>query len=119
MLGIIAVTVATAGLSAVMPASTAHVLASLLFGLAFVFITLGRAELLTENFLIPVGAVFADRSSTLMLVRMWATTLVLNFVGLAVLGALASVKSVLPPGSLHATGVILTPSATARSSRGW
>ena len=106
MLGIITVTVASAGLSEAMPEPTAHVLASLLFGLAFVFITLGRAELFTENFLIPVGAVFAGRSSGRMLLRMWAVTLVLNFVGLAALAGLASVKGVLPPGSLHAAGVI-------------
>ncbi len=106
MLGIVAVTVSTAGLSAAMPEPTAHVLASLLFGLAFVFITLGRAELFTENFLIPVGVVFADRAPALKLWRMWGTTLVLNFVGLAVLGALVSVEGVLPSGSLHAAGVI-------------
>ncbi len=106
MLGIVAVTVSTAGLSAAMPEPTAHVLAALLFGLAFVFITLGRAELFTENFLIPVGAVFADRAPAWMLWRMWGTTLVLNFVGLAVLAALVSVDGVLPSGSLHAAGVI-------------
>jgi formate/nitrite transporter FocA (FNT family) len=106
MLGIVAVIVASAGLSAVTPEATAHVLASLLFGLAFVFITLGRAELFTENFLIPVGAVFARRASARMLWRMWFVTLILNFAGLAVLGALVSVKGVLPPGSLHAAGVI-------------
>ena len=89
-----------------MPEPTAHVLASLLFGLAFVFITLGRAELFTENFLIPVGTVFADRAPISTLVRMWITTLVFNFVGLAVLAALFSVKGVLPPGALHAAGVV-------------
>ncbi len=106
MLGIVAVSVASAGLSETLPEPTAHVLASLLFGLAFVFITLGRAELFTENFLIPVGAVFSGRSSALTLLRMWGVTLVLNLAGLALLAALVSVKGVLPPGSLHAVGVI-------------
>jgi formate/nitrite transporter FocA (FNT family) len=106
MLGIVAVIVTTAGLSAVMPSTTAHLLGSLLFGLAFVFITIGRAELFTENFLIPVGTVFADRASYLLLLRMWGATLVLNFAGLALLATLVSVKGVLPPGSLHAAGVI-------------
>lgn len=106
MLGIIAVVVASAGLSAAMPEPTAHILGSLLFGLAFVFITLGRAELFTENFLIPVGAVVSSGASISQLMRMWATTLVFNFVGLAVLGLLVSVSRVLPPGSLHAAGVI-------------
>lgn len=106
MLGIIAVIVASAGLSVVMPEPTAHVLASLLFGVAFVFITLGRAELFTENFLIPVGAVVARRASIVTLVKVWLTTLVCNFAALALFGWLASVKGVLPPGSLHAAGVI-------------
>lgn len=106
MLGIIAVTVASAGLSLVMPEHTSHVLASLLFGLSFVFITLGRAELFTENFLIPVGAVFSNRSSASMLLRMWVVTLGFNFLGLAALAALASIPGVLPSGSLHAAGVI-------------
>jgi formate/nitrite transporter FocA (FNT family) len=69
------------------------------------FITLGRAELFTENFLIPVGTVFAGRVSPLSLLRMWGTTLVLNLVGLALIAAIVSVKGVLPPGSLHAVGV--------------
>jgi formate/nitrite transporter FocA (FNT family) len=106
MLGIVAVTVASAGLSKVMPEATAHLLGSLLFGLAFVFITLGRAELFTENFLIPVGAVVAGRSSLGTLVRVWVVTLVFNFIALALLALLVSVKGVLPPGSLHAAGVI-------------
>jgi formate/nitrite transporter FocA (FNT family) len=70
MFGVVAATVASAGLANVMPPATAHVLGSLLFGLGFVFITIGRAELFTENFLIPVGTVFAGRASVRELVRM-------------------------------------------------
>jgi formate/nitrite transporter FocA (FNT family) len=106
MVGILAVAVASAGLAPAMPEPTAHVLASLLFGLAFAFITIGRAELFTENFLIPVGAVFAGRAPPRSLARMWIITLVLNFLGLAVLAAIIAVKGVLPSGSLHAVGVI-------------
>jgi len=62
--GVIAVAVTTAGLAAVLPEDTAHVLAALTFGIAIAFITLGRAELFTENFLIPVSAVHAGRAST-------------------------------------------------------
>jgi formate/nitrite transporter FocA (FNT family) len=105
MFGIVAVMVADAGLSTMMPDAAAHVLASLLFGLGFVFITIGRAELFTENFLIPVGTVFAGRERVVTLVRMWVITLGLNFVGLALLGAMVSVKGVLPPGTLHAAGL--------------
>lgn len=105
MFSIIAVAVATAGLVAAMPEATAHVLASLLFGFGFAFITIGRAELFTENFLIPVGTVFARRARAQTLVRMWGITLVVNFGGLALLSLIVSVKGVLPPGSLHTVGV--------------
>jgi formate/nitrite transporter FocA (FNT family) len=37
---------------------------------------------------------------------MWGVTLVLNFAGLVLVGAIVSVKGVLPPGSLHAVGVV-------------
>jgi len=106
MFGIVAVTVASAGLAVAMPAATAHVVGSLLFGLGFVFITIGRAELFTENFLIPVGAVVAGLASRRELLRMWAVTLVLNFVALAIFGLIFSVAGVLPTGSLHAAGAI-------------
>lgn len=105
MFGLVAATVASAGLSAVMPEATAHVLSSLLFGLGFVFITIGRAELFTENFLIPVGAVFAGRASRVELVRMWMITLILNLVALAIFELIFAVKGVLPAGSLHTAGV--------------
>ncbi|MGI8714972.1 MAG: formate/nitrite transporter family protein [Solirubrobacteraceae bacterium] len=105
MFGIVAATVASAGLAAVMPPATAHVLGALLFGLGFVFITIGRAELFTENFLIPVGTVFAGRASMRELMRMWIITLALNFLALAIFGLIFSVKGVLPTGSLHTAGM--------------
>lgn len=106
MFGIIAVAVTSAGLVATMPEPAAHIAASLVFGLGFVFIVIGRAELFTENFLIPVGAVFARRAAAATLVRMWGITLVVNFAGLVLLGAIVSVSGVLPSGSLHAVGVV-------------
>lgn len=106
MFGILAVAVASAGLVAATPEPTAHVIASVFFGLGFAFIVIGRAELFTENFLIPVGAVFARRAAASTLVRTWGVTLLLNFAGLALVAAIVSVKGVLPPGSLHAVGVV-------------
>lgn len=114
MFGLVATIVASTGLSAAMPQPTAHVLGSLLFGLGFVFITVGRAELFTENFLIPVGTVFAGRASRLELVRMWFITLVLNFIALALFGLIFSVSGVLPTGSLHVAG--MTADALANRS---
>jgi formate-nitrite transporter family protein len=106
MFGILAVAVSSGALVVAIPEPTAHVVASLVFGLGFAFITIGRAELFTENFLIPVGSVVAGRAPARGLLRMWIITLVLNFAGLALFGSLAAIKHVLPSGALHSVGVI-------------
>jgi formate/nitrite transporter FocA (FNT family) len=98
--------VTSAGLHAAMPQASAHVLASLTFGVGFAFITLGRAELFTENFLVPVGAVWAGRSSFAALVRMWLITFVGNIAGLALFAALFSVSGVINHASLVAAGTM-------------
>jgi formate/nitrite transporter FocA (FNT family) len=104
LFGVIVLSVTAGALAAVLPESLAHVIAAATFGIGFAFITLGRAELFTENFLIPVGAVYAGRASVRALLRMWLVTLVLNFVGLALFAAVFSVKGVLTPEALTAAG---------------
>ena len=101
---IVVLAVVSGGLRAAMPEATAHVLASLTFGIGFAFITLGRAELFTENFLVPVGAVVAGRGTVQSLLRMWLLTAALNFVGLAVFAAVFSASGVLRPETLEAAG---------------
>ncbi|MBA2463565.1 MAG: formate/nitrite transporter family protein [Nocardioidaceae bacterium] len=81
-LGLLALIVTTGALAAVMPPSSAHVLGSLTFGFGLAFITLGRSELFTENFLIPVAAVAFGHSSKRAVARLWAITFVLNLVGI-------------------------------------
>jgi formate/nitrite transporter FocA (FNT family) len=105
-LSIVLLAVVSGALHEVMPEATAHVVASLVFGVGFVFITVGRAELFTENFLLPVGAVAAGRGTVGALLRMWAITLVLNLVGLAGAAALFSVSGVLEPAALTAAGTM-------------
>lgn len=61
-------------------------LAGLAFSVAFVALLLARSELFTENFLVPVIAVVAGRSSLLALTRLWVTTLVFNLVGCWAMG---------------------------------
>ncbi len=104
LLGLVAVVVTTGALLAVMPAETAHVLGSLTFGLALVLITLGRAELFTENFLIPVSAVYAGRSPLGALLRMWGVTFVFNALGLLLFVAIFAKAGVLEPSALKAAG---------------
>lgn len=96
LFGIVAMVVTTAAATPTLGEQGAHVAGSLAFGIGFVLITIGRAELFTENFLIPVSAVYARRDTVGRLVRMWAITLVFNFVGLALFAAIFSVDGVLP-----------------------
>ncbi len=57
------------------------ILAGIAFSLGFVALLLARSELFTENFLVPVTAVVAGEGSLLDLARLWATTLVMNLAG--------------------------------------
>jgi formate/nitrite transporter FocA (FNT family) len=106
MFGVIALVVTTAALGAVVPEGTAHLLGSLTFGLSLVFITVGRSELFTENFLIPVSAVYAGRASTSALARLWVITLAGNLLGLIIMALIFAPHGVLPPDSLKAAGAI-------------
>ena len=106
MFGLVAVVVTAGALSSVMPQSTALLLGALTFGFALAFITIGRAELFTENFLIPVGAVFAGRAKVTTLLRMWLVTYALNLLGLALFAAIFSVDGVLKPEALEAVGTM-------------
>ncbi len=81
-------------------------MASLTFGIGFAFITIGRAELFTENFLIPVGAVAAGKAALSDLLRLWGITLALNFVGLLLFAALFAVDGVLEPSTREAAGAL-------------
>ena len=104
MLGIVAMVVTTGALTPVLGPDGAHLAGSLTFGIGFVLITIGRAELFTENFLIPVGTVQAGRATVRALLRMWWVTLVVNLVGLLLLGCVFAVKGVLEPSALKAAG---------------
>ena len=56
-------------------------LASMAFGIGFVALTLAGSELFTENFLVPIAAVVAQKASPRGVVRLWAGTLATNLVG--------------------------------------
>ena len=56
-------------------------LAGLGFSLGFVALLLGRSELFTENFLVPVMTLVAGKSGPMALARLWGLTLVTNLAG--------------------------------------
>jgi len=59
-------------------ATGSRLLGALGFSIGFIALTLGRSELFTENFLLPVAAVLTRRSSWAALMRLWLGTAVTN-----------------------------------------
>ena len=51
------------------------------FAIGFLALLLGRSELFTEGFLVPVAAVAAKHASFLQLLKLWIGTLFANLVG--------------------------------------
>ncbi|EHB47809.1 formate/nitrite transporter [Mycolicibacterium rhodesiae JS60] len=58
-----------------------QLLAGLAFAIGFLALLLGRSELFTEGFLVPVTTVVAKRASVGQLAKLWSGTLVANLVG--------------------------------------
>jgi len=95
----------------------AHVVASLAFGIGFVFLVVGRGELFTENFLVPIAGVDHRRgNSWLGLAKLWIASPLFNFLGGLVMILLLTTHRVLPNGTaqtvarnaaeLHAHGTL-------------
>ncbi|HEV2071722.1 MAG TPA: formate/nitrite transporter family protein [Acidimicrobiales bacterium] len=69
-----------------------ELLGALAFGIGFIALTLGRSELFTENFLVPVAAVVAHKSTIGATLRLWGGTAATNlaagwvFTGLVAVG---------------------------------
>ena len=66
---------------AVRDATGDPLVAGLAFSIGFLALLLGRGELFTEGFLVPVTTVVAGRASVRQLVSFWAGTLVANLLG--------------------------------------
>src|SRR3954451_1675924 len=65
----------------VLSATHDPLLAGLAFSIGFLALLLGRSELFTEGFLVPVTTVVAKRASVAQLLKLWSGTLVANLVG--------------------------------------
>jgi formate/nitrite transporter FocA (FNT family) len=106
MLGIMALTVVSGALAVVLPDPVAHVGGSLVFGIGFVLLLIGRSELFTENFLVPVGAVVRGHSSVRQLLRLWGVTMLANVAALLLLSLILTRAGLVPPETLKAAGKI-------------
>jgi formate/nitrite transporter FocA (FNT family) len=86
------------------------------FGVAFVFIVVGRSELFTENFLVPLaGLDRGDRRSWTKLAELWTVSPVFNIAGGALLVLVLSAHGVLP----HGAGAPLVKLAEDADHRGF
>ncbi|ULE34660.1 formate/nitrite transporter family protein [Mycobacterium sp. IDR2000157661] len=65
----------------VLTATDSHLLAGLAFSIGFLAMLLGRSELFTEGFLVPVTTVAAKRANVAQLLKLWGGTLLANLVG--------------------------------------
>lgn len=79
----------------------AHVIGAMGFGVAFIFLVVGRGELFTENFLVPLaGLDHEDESSNVRnLAKLWITSPIFNIVGGLILILIVTTHSVLPFGT--------------------
>ena len=106
MIGIMALTVVSGALAVVVPEPVAHVGGSLVFGVGFVLIILGRSELFTENFLVPIAPVLRRLAPVSAVARLWTVTALANLVGIFVLAAIFTRAGLVPPETLDAAGKV-------------
>lgn len=62
-------------------ASPGHLAGALAFPVGFLILLIGKSELFTENFLLPVTAVLEKRGSLSQLLALWGTSLIANLIG--------------------------------------
>jgi formate/nitrite transporter FocA (FNT family) len=78
------------------------------FGVGFVFLIVGRGELFTENFLVPLAGLHGKpKDMWLKLAELWSVSPVFNILAGTVIAIIVSVHGVLPVG----TGRVLTDTA--------
>jgi formate/nitrite transporter FocA (FNT family) len=115
--GVLALALVDSQLEHLLGRDAAHVFGSVAFGIGFVFLIVGRGELYTENFLVPIaGAEEGGGEARLKLVRLWLISPVCNILAALVVIVILTVHSTLPFGTgasvnhlaatIHANGVL-------------
>lgn len=77
--------------------SSALLVGALVFPVGFIILLVGKTELFTENFLLPVAAVIKGRGNLRQLGSLWVITLFCNLLGSLVFAFLISREQVLAP----------------------
>ncbi|HEU5433418.1 MAG TPA: formate/nitrite transporter family protein [Thermomicrobiales bacterium] len=99
--GAVAMSWASAAFGGEPGASPAHLAGALAFPVGFIILLVGKSELFTENFLLPVIGVLEGRGSLRELAQLWSRTLVANLIGAFVFALLISRPGVLDPAPAH------------------
>lgn len=77
----------------------AHLLGSVAFPVGFIILIIGKGELFTENFFVPVTGVLGRRGHVKDLLQLWSSTLLFNLVGGVIFGWLITRRGVLADGA--------------------
>jgi len=116
--GIVVLALLSAQLQHHFGTEVAHVAGALGFGIGFVFLIVGRGELFTENFLVPIAGLDDGEANRMWrnLLKLWTISPLFNVIGGLLLILILSTHSVLPYGSggpienaamkIHANGVL-------------
>lgn len=108
--GIVALGVASALVSKRFGTELGHLFGAIAFGVSFVFIVVGRSELFTENFLVPLAGIRkGDRGSWFKLVELWTLSPIFNILGGAVMILIVTTHGVMP----HGTGKAVSDAANS------
>ena len=114
--GVVAFALAAGAVAGSVQPGVAHLVGSVAFGIGFVFVVVGKSELFTENFLVPIaGLERRSRASWLKLGELWVGTLLVNLASGAALALILTSKGVLPRTS-HDELVRLAERLTSHSA---
>jgi formate/nitrite transporter FocA (FNT family) len=97
--GVIALSAADAAVTPHFGTQAGHLAGALAFGIAFIFIVVGRSELFTENFMVPVTGLEPGAASKRKLAQLWVVSPVFNVIGGGILILIVTTHGVLTPGA--------------------
>jgi formate/nitrite transporter FocA (FNT family) len=116
LVGIVVLTLLESQLEHQFGTHAAHVFGSIGFGIGFVFLIVGRGELFTENFLVPLAGLHGrGRRGLGKIAELWTVSPIFNIAAGGFLAVLVSVHSVLPYG----TGGAARKTAETIYANGW
>ncbi len=104
--GIIASSYVAGATAPFVGANISKIFGALFFPIGFMFLMIGKSELFTENFLVPVTAVIAKRGKIADLLKLWSLTLIGNMAGififaLVIAGSLNQIVPQFVVGHIH------------------